>query len=302
MLCVIAPAGCARHLPQLRKSPNVLPQDPRLSSLDRAIVLQDQGDHVKAVMEFRNVIDCAESHGEREEARIGAAKSLIRLHRYAAASAVLGTLPAVAESESDCRKMAIAGEILLRQRRTEEAETCLELALDACDLAAFGPPMRPHAIVSGGQCGATNQCEATGRSFPVTGASLQSPVDSGDEDGPPELVPPGVRVLEPVPGPLGPELPGSHHRGASPLHGGTPPPPAWLAGCCANLGCAYLKNDKPEKALVMYQFAAHLSRQRGKHIAAERAQRVCDELNAVLRQYAPNKPHPVTQRFRPGMY
>jgi hypothetical protein len=68
------------------------------------------------------------------------------------------------------------------------------------------------------------------------------------------------------------------------------------------LGCAYLKNDKPEKAAVMYEFAANLSQLSGDGRSAERARRVRDDLHAVLRQYAPYKPHPVTQRLPPGKY
>ena len=78
------------------------------------------------------------------------------------------------------------------------------------------------------------------------------------------------------------------------------PPPPWMPGCCANLGHANLKNDKPEKAAVLYGFAAQLFRVQGDKIAADRAQRMSDDLSAVLRQYAPFKPSPLTQRLPPG--
>jgi hypothetical protein len=50
----------------------------------------------------------------------------------------------------------------------------------------------------------------------------------------------------------------------------------------------------------MYWFAANLSRQSNDHMAAERAQRIYDQLASVLRQYAPYKPHAVSQRLPPG--
>lgn len=293
-LSLLLHVGCSIHRPQLRKAKNTLPEDPSLSSLERAELLLAQGDYAAAVIQYRNVIACAEDHWEREEARVGAAKSLIRMHRYAAAMAILGYLPAAPESEYDCRKLAIAGEILLRQRRTEDAETCLELALDACALEAFAP-----------QLGANwnyGQRDVTNGSRQVTPASFQTPTHSDLQDQAQETIPPGAPIVEPIPNMPGSESAGPYGQIAPPMQLGAVPPPSWMPGCCANLGCAYLKSDKPQKAAVMYEFAANLSRQSGDRIAAERAQRICDDLNSVLRQYAPYKPRPVTQRLPPGKY
>ena len=77
-------------------------------------------------------------------------------------------------------------------------------------------------------------------------------------------------------------------------------PPSWLPPCCANLGCAYLKNDKPQKAAVLYSYAAQIYRTLGNQIAADRAQRMGDDLTAVIRQYAPFKPRPWMQGLPPG--
>lgn len=289
-LIVLLQVGCSIPRPRAR---NTLPDDPWLGSLERGQLLLDQGDNSAAAVQFRNIIACTEDHWEREEARIGAAKAMIRMHRLAAAMAALGTLPAAPQTEYDCRKLAIAGEIMLRQRRTEEAETCLELALDACELEAFVPQM--DATWSYSRHGGTNGAA------PIAQASFQAPADSGQGDQSLEMIPPGAPVVEHTPDMPVPESTGPHGQLVSPMHLGAVPPP-WLPACCANLGCAYLKNDKPEKAAAMYEFASHLSRQSGDHIAAERAQRVCDDLNSVLRQYAPYKPHPITQRFPPGRY
>jgi tetratricopeptide (TPR) repeat protein len=276
LFLALAAAGCSVHRSLVSKPTSKLAADPALSTLGRAELLRTQGDYAAAAIEFRKVIDCTEDDHEREQARIGAAKSLIAMHRLPAAMTALGALPVEPASETDCRKLALAGEIYLRQRRSGEAEPCLELALDACPLetilarAAHGAP--------------------TG---PVTAASHQAPA-AGPQPAP-EVIAPGV-PLGPVPSvPGAPSIPGAP-IGAVP----DGPAPPWVAGCAANLGCAYLNNDKPEKAAALYAFAAQQFRMQGNHVAAERAQRVCADLNAVLCQYAPYKPPPLTQRLPPG--
>ncbi|MDR2756585.1 MAG: tetratricopeptide repeat protein [Planctomycetaceae bacterium] len=75
---------------------------------------------------------------------------------------------------------------------------------------------------------------------------------------------------------------------------------SWIPAATANLGCAYLKNDKPEYAMMMYQFASCLYRRCGDQVLAERSQRMYDDLVSVMRQYAPFKPVPVAKGFAPG--
>lgn len=59
----------------------------------------------------------------------------------------------------------------------------------------------------------------------------------------------------------------------------------WSAPACANLGCCYLHNGDPDKAAVLYQRAADLfTRQRDPESAAQ-AQRMADDLYAVIEQY-----------------
>ncbi|MDR1480618.1 MAG: hypothetical protein LBJ00_16950 [Planctomycetaceae bacterium] len=75
---------------------------------------------------------------------------------------------------------------------------------------------------------------------------------------------------------------------------------AWIPAMVINLGCAYLKNDKPEYALVMYQFASHLYQEKGDQILAARSMRMHDDLVTVIRQYEPFKPIPITKGFSSG--
>ncbi|MDR2168889.1 MAG: hypothetical protein LBP59_01960, partial [Planctomycetaceae bacterium] len=62
------------------------------------------------------------------------------------------------------------------------------------------------------------------------------------------------------------------------------------------------KNDKPEYALVMYQFASYIYNKRGDHILATRSMRMYDDLVSVIRQYEPFKPIPVAKGFASRRY
>ncbi|GEM_PF-6045013 len=289
VLSVLLSSGCSVGSPLLRKPSNAPAADPSLSSIDRAKLLHSQGDYTAAAIEFRKIVDCAEDDWQRGQAQIGVAMSLIKLHRLPAALAALGPLPAEPASETDCHKLAIAGEIYLRQHCPREAETCLELALDAFPLETA---LAQSAAQDPGGAGAA----PARASNAVTLASVGPGGSSRPQDQTPEVIPPGVPIAPP---PAGTPESWTPHP-LIPGDGAVAAWPAWMAGCCANLGCAYLKNDKPEKAAVLYAFAAQQFRIQGDRIAAERAQRVCDDLNAVLRQYAPFKPFPLTERLPPG--
>jgi tetratricopeptide (TPR) repeat protein len=69
----------------------------------------------------------------------------------------------------------------------------------------------------------------------------------------------------------------------------TGPMPSWMAACSGNLGYAYLKNGRPDKAFILYRQTADLYRQQGNMLAAYEAQRMADELESVLKQYMKNK-------------
>lgn len=289
LLGVLLTAGCSTVRPLGGRDSGGLAADPSLSTLNRAELLYAQGQYMDAVIEFRLVTDRAGDDWEREQARIGAAKSLIKLHRLPAAMAALGQLPVEPASETDANKLALAGEIYLRQRRFKEAEPCLELALD-------GGPLEAALAQLGRKSdkGDAKLAEAT-----VKQASHRTVEQLPELNAAPELIPPGI-VMD---GPYGPDptLPNAMPMEFAP-DGAVGSWPSWMPACCANLGMAYLENDKPEQAAILYDFAAHLFRARGDHIASERAQRVSDDLQAVLRQYAPYKPPPLSRRLPPGKF
>ncbi|MDO4584937.1 MAG: tetratricopeptide repeat protein [Planctomycetia bacterium] len=78
--------------------------------------------------------------------------------------------------------------------------------------------------------------------------------------------------------------------------------PKWMAPAAANLGCACLKNDKPEEAMVMYQFSALIYRASGNSMAADKSQKMYNDLADVIRLYAPHKPIPVVKGTHAGRF
>ena len=286
-------AGCATQSLHLGKPANTLADDPVLGSLERAELLRRQGNYLDATVEYRKVLESSQDRWEREQARIGGALALIKLHRLPAAMATLGPLPATPQGETDSHKLAIAGEIYLRHGRSEEAEVCLELAVDSYPLETF-------LAKSQGKVQPEVHAKHDQKVPLVTPAGYNQPAQMISDDLSPEIIPPGVIVGEPDAGMMEGELPGLAHPDGLPMMAGDLQPPSWLGGCCANLGCAYLRNDKPEKAIALYAFAAEVFRMQNNRIAAEKAQRASDDLIDVLRQYAPYKPAPLSRHLPPG--
>jgi tetratricopeptide (TPR) repeat protein len=220
--------GCQFHRPFFKKhKPISVETSTPMNKLERALLLQNSGDYLAAVIAYREVISCSRNKYEIDSAKTGAAECLIRIKKFPAALEILEPLSLDVITESNMRKLAIAGEILLHMGRFKEAEMYLEFAVGSLDLESF---------------------------------LEQAHSDSGN-------------VFEPA---------------------------AWIPAAAANLGCAYLKNDKPEYAMMMYQFASCLYRRSGNQVLAERSQRMYDDLVSVMRQYAPFKPVPVAQGFVPG--
>ena len=75
---------------------------------------------------------------------------------------------------------------------------------------------------------------------------------------------------------------------------------SWRAPCCANLACSYLKNNKLPKAAIMYKKASLLFKQAGNFIAAKTVARMQNDIELMIRQYAPFKPLPVTPDLPAG--
>lgn len=164
--------------------------------LGRAWALYGRGRHAEALIEFRKVKDGAESSEDREEARYGVAKCLVKMEYFAQAVEVLGPFSPSPQTDTARRRLALAGQAMLLDERPADAETLLEIAL-------------------------------AGR----------------DEPG---------------------------------------EPPAWLGPCSANLGCAYLRNGKPAKAMTMYERAAGLFRRSGRTDAAAKAEEMARSLKEAL--------------------
>ncbi len=64
---------------------------------------------------------------------------------------------------------------------------------------------------------------------------------------------------------------------------------SWEAACCGNLGHAYLKNEKLEKAVVLYRHAGELFALQGQSISAGKAKKMADDLGTLIRSYSPTQ-------------
>jgi tetratricopeptide (TPR) repeat protein len=65
---------------------------------------------------------------------------------------------------------------------------------------------------------------------------------------------------------------------------------SWRAPCCGNLGYAYLKNAKLDKAVVLYRRAAGLYAQQGNAAAARRALRMAEDLQSLIQRHTRHRP------------
>ncbi|MDR1483300.1 MAG: hypothetical protein LBT09_00600 [Planctomycetaceae bacterium] len=218
--------GCQVHRPFFKKHKTVsVETSTPMNKLEQAMLLQNSGDYLAAVISYREVISCSRNKSEIDSAKIGAAECLIRVKKFPAALEILEPLSLDSVTENNMKKLALAGEILLHLKRYKEAELYLEFAVGSLDLESLLDQVHSDAVFA---------------------------TDS------------------------------------------------WIPSSVANLGCAYLKNDKPEYAMPMYQFASCLYDRCGNQLLAERSRRMYDDLASVMRQYAPFKPVPVAKGFSPG--
>jgi tetratricopeptide (TPR) repeat protein len=164
---------------------------------DKARALLAQGAYELAAVEFRKLMDFGDTEDVRAAARLDMARCLIKMQNYDGAIAMLQPFPTEPRSDNERRGLAIAGEALLRDDRSEEAETLLEIALGSYE--------------------------------------------------------PGDEVCQ-----------------------------AWAAGCCANLGLAYLKNSKYAQAAALYRRAAALYRQCDLFADEREANEMAETIEALI--------------------
>jgi tetratricopeptide (TPR) repeat protein len=244
--------GCTLHRNFLCKpEPIRVTSESPLGKLDRARLLQRSEDYLGALVKYRDVIACGRDRREIVAAQIGGAECLLAIKKYPAALSILEPLPLNISVDTDVRKLALAGEILLHIGRSAEAEIYLEISVGALELESM----------------LDQNNAAANKVMPIHGAEQNKVAEVGIGVG--SVV--GDIEME-----------------------------SWIPAMVVNLGCAYLKNDKPEHALVMYQFASYLYQQNGNHILAARSMRMYDDLVSVIRQYEPFKPLPIAKGFSSG--
>lgn len=128
-------SGC--HSLHVKKQAVLVESEVPVDNMEMARHLQRSGDYLRAVMQYRQVIDCTHDPYVRDLAKIGAAECLMKSNQIPAALVALEPLPLQVRGETEGRKLALAGEILLRQKRDEEAKAYLEIALNSVDLEGF---------------------------------------------------------------------------------------------------------------------------------------------------------------------
>ncbi len=96
---------------------------------NKARQMMMQGKYPEAVAEFRKLMDYGETPFIREEARMDLARCFIKMENFAGALKTLRPFPEEPKTKNERRRLALAGEVMLRDNRPEEAETLLEIAL-----------------------------------------------------------------------------------------------------------------------------------------------------------------------------
>jgi tetratricopeptide (TPR) repeat protein len=112
-----------------KRKPVVDTAPAELCRLDRARLLQRKKNYYEAIICYREILDTSKDRCESDMAKIGLGQCLIATAKYAAALKALEPLPLEVHSDLDAQKLAVAGEVLLCQRRWEEAETHLARAV-----------------------------------------------------------------------------------------------------------------------------------------------------------------------------
>ncbi|MDR1382664.1 MAG: tetratricopeptide repeat protein [Planctomycetaceae bacterium] len=142
-------SGC-HNLPERGSIKSLLPfgkkdiADTSLTNIppfDRARLLQEKKEYNDAVALYKAVLETEKTPEIREQVKVFLAQCLTAMTHYAAALKVLEPLPLEIYCDTDAQKLAVAGEILLRQRRENEAVVYLEIAVGSQDLEALTKPI-----------------------------------------------------------------------------------------------------------------------------------------------------------------
>jgi general secretion pathway protein D len=104
-------------------------------ALRRAKTFEKSQQYTKALVAYRDALDRELDQVAHGEARLGVARCLMRLPspRYRAALNALAPLPENPQTGLERQQMALAGEILLRLRNPQPAESVLEVALSGLE-------------------------------------------------------------------------------------------------------------------------------------------------------------------------
>lgn len=107
--------------------------------LKSAAGLETAGKYIQAVAAYKEVMANSKSEKEKDTAQLGAVRCLIAMRRYDAALTTLGDFTDQIGTPQNRLRLAMAGEVLLRMKNPEGAESAFEMALSKMHLAKADP-------------------------------------------------------------------------------------------------------------------------------------------------------------------
>jgi tetratricopeptide (TPR) repeat protein len=103
--------------------------------------LQEKKEYKDAIVLYKAALEKESEPAKREQTKVYLAQCLMAMTHYAAALQALEPLPLEIHCDTDAMKLAVAGEILLRQRRENEAVVYLEIAVGSQHLERLTQPL-----------------------------------------------------------------------------------------------------------------------------------------------------------------
>ncbi len=136
MLILMLHSGCSSgkkkngHVRKKKTQETAQKKDKLLNAAEH----EKSGRHIQALKLFRDIRRRSLIAEERDLARFGEARCLMKMNRYAAAVSTLAPLPDTVSSANDRKRLTLCGEAFLRMNNPTGAESVLEVALSGYDV------------------------------------------------------------------------------------------------------------------------------------------------------------------------
>ncbi|MBN2641501.1 MAG: hypothetical protein JXR78_07605 [Victivallales bacterium] len=128
-------SGCAAPAPEAAEEESIAIDFNQPATLDpgvteaSALQLERTGRYLDALKQYSQLADTATGRIAHHRATCGKARCLSRMGEHKLAISALAPLPLEPRKPYECEKLALAGELLLRMNKYEEAESTLEVAI-----------------------------------------------------------------------------------------------------------------------------------------------------------------------------